>query len=196
MKYCIVLNISSGMAPVVPFGLVISLQLGASVSLMGTVAAVILMLSVVVKPLFSTLADAFPLTRRPLFVGMVLLCCLSLSGVAFVPQFTKAPYYADVWIVQRDMFNSSSFSFTSGNEATVVSQSQGLQFAQSDLFLTYIENQTFSKPGCGENSVTAHLRSSNITSLPWADLLIVLPNNGWFHTVNYFLQNFSMQLGC
>ncbi|KAA0202389.1 hypothetical protein HAZT_HAZT004571 [Hyalella azteca] len=166
------------MAPVVPFGLVISLQLGASVSLMGTVGAVILMISVVVKPFFSTLADAFPLTRRPLFVGMVLLCCLSLSGVAFIPQFTKAPCYADAWIVQRDMFNSSSFSFKSGNVATEVSLPQGLELAQSDLLPNYIVNQTFSKPGCGENSVTEHLGSSNKTSLPWEDLFIVLPNNG------------------
>ncbi|XP_018013392.1 uncharacterized protein LOC108670429, partial [Hyalella azteca] len=170
-----------GMAPILPFGLVISLQLGSSVSLMGTVGALVLMLTMVVKPFISTFADAFPRTRGPLFVGTVLLFGLSLSIMAFVPQFTDAPYYSDAWIVSRDMFNSHSFSSEIDKKETEQSPGssyQELKIFSIDLFPNSTVNESLSNHECGENRFTENLSSSKQTSFSWPDLFIVLPNNG------------------
>ncbi|KAF2358199.1 Major facilitator superfamily associated domain [Trinorchestia longiramus] len=143
-----------GMAPIMPFGLVMSMQLGGSVALMGNMGALILINTVLLKPIVSIVADAFPRARRPLFVGLLLLFCCSLSFIVFIPPFKQAPSFSSAWITSKNA--------TETNLNNIVYQLKSGEFGLNDSMSCKSKFQQ---------------ENSSDTSHPWSDLQIVLPHN-------------------
>ncbi|XP_018021228.1 uncharacterized protein LOC108677514 [Hyalella azteca] len=149
-----------GLAPVMPFLLVMSVQLGASVSLMGTVGALVLLLTVLLKPFISAFADTFPWSRKPVFVGTVLLTCLSLSSLSFIPPFLPAPNYKSTFIVDKSVNYSVILSGASDLDA--------LHYSASTVFNSCSHVFT--------SQITAEQKASSKESTS-SHLMIVIPHN-------------------
>ncbi|XP_071536911.1 uncharacterized protein [Panulirus ornatus] len=73
------------MSPILPFLIVVGLQLGIPVSVMGTLLGVSLLLVVLMKPIIATLADAFPAYRRAIFLMTLFITTVAYSSLDFVP---------------------------------------------------------------------------------------------------------------
>ncbi|KAK8720581.1 hypothetical protein OTU49_013223, partial [Cherax quadricarinatus] len=81
-------------SPIIPFLVVIGVQLGIPVSVMGTFSAVLLILVMLMKPVVATLADAFPSYRHTIFLLMLGLMVTCYSSLAFVPPLRAEPRVA------------------------------------------------------------------------------------------------------
>ncbi|KAA0190052.1 hypothetical protein HAZT_HAZT004704 [Hyalella azteca] len=66
----------AGMVPVLPFSMVLGLGLGVPIILQGLMAAVVLVGTVIAKPILSLIADTFPRSRRIIFIASILMCGL------------------------------------------------------------------------------------------------------------------------
>ncbi|XP_063614496.1 uncharacterized protein LOC134787627, partial [Penaeus indicus] len=81
----------SGMSPVLPFLMVVALQLGIPVSVQGTIYATSLLLTVLGKPLIAALADCFPSFRKAIFLVVITIMVMSYSCVRFIPPMKDPP---------------------------------------------------------------------------------------------------------
>ena len=81
------------MVPVLPFFIVLGVNLGVPIAIQGALGAVIMFTTVIAKPLLSLLADAFQDLRKIIFVGAVMLSGLSFSSIYFIPAFGVKHYY-------------------------------------------------------------------------------------------------------
>ncbi|KAF2358198.1 Major facilitator superfamily associated domain [Trinorchestia longiramus] len=150
-----------GMAPILPFLLVLSLQLGASVMLMGTVGAMVLVPTILLKPFISTVADAFPAIRKMLFVGTVLLTCLTVVGIGFIPPFVPAPNFNQSWVLPESLLLHFS-SYFNGSSLGV------------NRPLEYSANCSL---GCAGEHMDCAWSWDQETSngvIPWSDLAVIL----------------------
>nr|XP_027231850.1 uncharacterized protein LOC113823423 [Penaeus vannamei] len=79
------------MSPVLPFLMVVALQLGVPVSVQGTIYATSLLLTVLGKPLIAALADCFPNFRKAIFLVVITIMVVSYSCVRFIPPMRDPP---------------------------------------------------------------------------------------------------------
>ncbi|XP_047470504.1 uncharacterized protein LOC125026246 [Penaeus chinensis] len=79
------------MSPVLPFLMVVALQLGIPVSVQGTMSATSLLLTVLGKPLIAALADCFPSFRKAIFLVVITIMVMSYSCVRFIPPMKDPP---------------------------------------------------------------------------------------------------------
>ncbi|KAF2367427.1 Major facilitator superfamily associated domain [Trinorchestia longiramus] len=80
----------ASLAPVLPFLMVVGLQLGVPVSVQGAVTALTLLTVVVFKPLIAAAADSFPALRKPIFITLLVLMTVFYSAIYFIKPF-RAP---------------------------------------------------------------------------------------------------------
>ena len=144
------------MAPILPFLFVLSLQLGVSIAIQGIVGAVVMVATVVFKPIVSGLADTFPKSRRAIFVGTVILTCISLCSIAFIPAMAVAPEYSKVWIVN--------------NYENLTSWKNRLELLPSH------HDRDPKEPLLGQNNTM--FNSATSAHQTWENTFIVLPRNG------------------
>ena len=93
-----------------PFFIVLGVNLGVPIALQGALGAVIMLATVIAKPLLSLLADAFPDWRKIIFVGTVMLSGLSFGSIIFIPGFGVQPNFSGVLVVPRDLSPNVSAS--------------------------------------------------------------------------------------
>ncbi|KAG0721348.1 hypothetical protein GWK47_046664 [Chionoecetes opilio] len=79
------------MSPIVPSLVVVAVQLGVPVAVMGTVGAASLLLVVVMKPVLAGLADTFPSYRRSIFLMTLAVMVVSHSSLNFVTPMKGRP---------------------------------------------------------------------------------------------------------
>ncbi|XP_069173392.1 major facilitator superfamily domain-containing protein 6-like [Procambarus clarkii] len=76
-------------SPVLPFLMVVGIQLGIPVSVTGSLSGIALMLVVLMKPVIATIADAFPARRRAIFL-LTLVCMVACySSISFIPPMKE-----------------------------------------------------------------------------------------------------------
>lgn len=80
-----------GASTVIPFLMVIAVQLGIPVSISGTVNAASLLLVLVYKPAMAAVADTFPHHRRAIFLLNISAMALSFVAIYFVPSMQEIP---------------------------------------------------------------------------------------------------------
>lgn len=97
------------MSTVIPFMMVIAVQLGIPVSLSGTVNAASLFLVLAIKPAVATLADTFPSFRRTLFLLNLSVGMVFLVSIYFVPSMQEIPKLHGQLV--RVNVNSSDFPY-------------------------------------------------------------------------------------
>ncbi|KAF2356592.1 Major facilitator superfamily associated domain [Trinorchestia longiramus] len=160
----------AGMVPVLPFSMVLGLGLGVPIALQGIMAATVLVGTVIAKPLLSLVADAFPWSRRIIFIASILLCGLSLGCICFVPAFAPQPSYPEAWLLRKNV--NLSDTLNSADKSTL-----GL--------LTYAKDGTRPIGIRRRNGTVEHdfsydslVRSSAlISNLSWTDLALYLPGS-------------------
>lgn len=164
------------MATIMPFLMVMTLQLGVSVSLMGTLGAAVLLATMLLKPPVSYLGDAFPRYRKGLFVATVLLTCLSFSSLSFVPPFTPSPYYQHSWLVRKDAdLDHVGLRILSPDDAITENETHKKILPVEGPRIDVI-NKTRNDQNLSDfdefNQYFVHENTS------WDNVLLLLPNNG------------------
>ncbi|KAK4304392.1 hypothetical protein Pmani_023661 [Petrolisthes manimaculis] len=76
-------------SPIIPFLLVLGMQMGIPVEVSSGLHAVFLLSVVLVKPIFAMTADAFPSYRRLIFILTLVLMTLSHCSIYFIPPLRE-----------------------------------------------------------------------------------------------------------
>ncbi|XP_042867904.1 uncharacterized protein LOC122250510 [Penaeus japonicus] len=105
------------MSPVLPFLMVVALQLGIPVSVQGTIYATSLLLTVVGKPVIAALADCFPNYRKGIFLVVITVMVTSYSCVRFIPPMRDPPVLRGR-LVLAPAGSSSSLSSSSSSSSS------------------------------------------------------------------------------
>ncbi|KAG7177745.1 uncharacterized protein LOC121863032 isoform X2 [Homarus americanus] len=79
------------MSPILPFLIVVGVQLGIPVSVTGTLSSISLLLIVFMKPLVAAMADSFPAHRRAIFLLTLTLMVTCYSSLVFIPPMKEVP---------------------------------------------------------------------------------------------------------
>ncbi|XP_045598903.2 major facilitator superfamily domain-containing protein 6-B isoform X2 [Procambarus clarkii] len=99
-------------APILPFLIVVGIQLGIPVSLTGTLAAISLLLVVFMKPVIATLADVFPTHRRLIFLLTLIIMVTCYSCLIFIPPMRE------VFRVRGHLVRAHNTAFTQQGHTT------------------------------------------------------------------------------
>ncbi|KAK7084222.1 hypothetical protein SK128_016343, partial [Halocaridina rubra] len=79
------------MSPILPFLVVVALDLGIPVALQGTLGATCLLTTVVAKPIIAALADTFPKYRKAIFLSMLTAMVGAYCSIWFIPAMRGLP---------------------------------------------------------------------------------------------------------
>ncbi|KAF2357113.1 Major facilitator superfamily associated domain [Trinorchestia longiramus] len=148
-----------GIASIQDYGIHYTMLLGATLANMSTLGIVILVCILLLKPVLSMAVDAFPRTRRLLFVCTVVLLCTSAFFMIYVPSFKNPPSYSTAWVAEEDVNVSSLWN-------------DGSDIGQDDSIKDLNDFQS-----CNRTTQAKTRNSSYSEYFRWSQLQIILPNN-------------------
>ena len=153
--------------------MVLMLQLGIPISVQGVVGAVVLVATVVTKPLVSALADTFSTARRGIFVFSVLLTCLSLTCMAFIPQFGKSPLYPTAWLVGKSILHHKVSTEEKAVSENVTNYNVMDLMSENEKYSLFWMNNTIF-----DDLPASDSKSPTKMAEAWENTVLVLPLNG------------------
>ncbi|XP_068232941.1 uncharacterized protein [Palaemon carinicauda] len=106
------------MAPILPFILVLAVQLGIPLPLQGTLTAFSLLFTIVGKPLIAGLADAFPSYRKVIFLAILSIMVISFSAIKFIPALQR-PFRIRGRLLDEVTFLGNSSYNSSGSSSSM-----------------------------------------------------------------------------
>ncbi|XP_018027185.1 uncharacterized protein LOC108682520 [Hyalella azteca] len=165
----------AGMVPVLPFSMVLGLGLGVPIILQGLMAAVVLVGTVIAKPILSLIADTFPRSRRIIFIASILMCGLSLGCVCFVPSFGLEPSFDKAWLLP------ANYNITDAEKIHRKPSSEKLTLISDD--------SKFNEEIIGNQSKWESLgeipgMEKYVANFSWSDLTLYLPVGESCHLVS------------
>ncbi|KAK7072592.1 hypothetical protein SK128_014202 [Halocaridina rubra] len=158
------------MAPVLPFIIVVAIQLGIPVPLQGSLSAFALLFTIAGKPLVSALADMFPSYRKVLFLSTISVMVAAFSSISFIPS-TQDAVEIDGMLVRAILFSQQQLnSFKSFDNITTLTPLDGnaLRYFSIKETVAAAHNQNSFKTGSHDLPllVTSDKRGSGI-DLGW-----------------------------
>ena len=126
----------SGLVPILPFFIVLGVDLGIPITVQATVGSIISIITLLSKPPVSLFVDAFPNLRKLVFVAVIFLCGLSFSSMYFIKPFGKKPHFDNAVILPKYQnsasVNSSVESFKDNITTEYLRFDQVLLLLQND----------------------------------------------------------------
>lgn len=171
----------SGLAPIFPFVMVLGLQLGAPIAVLGAMGTVILAVPLVIHPLVIYLLEISSTVRRGIFVANVLLICLSLTSMAFIPPFGKPPEYSEAWLVAKNLTKWKDEDTINKHIADNVNDSK-LEMEQYSIM--QMNNAIFF------DHPSTDIKSATKLYETWENTVLVIPRNGKKLFSNWTQYNF------
>ncbi|XP_076033990.1 major facilitator superfamily domain-containing protein 6-like [Oratosquilla oratoria] len=157
------------MAPVLPFLMVLALQLGIPMSVQGTLSALSLIATVLCKPVVSALADKYPRARKAIFVWMMIITVVSYGSVYSFPRIIDAPSFLGRVLGRDEVLQVGQVSFQSiGNMSRENVQEE--ERCQGD-FVSFETGDCFASSAWDCRLVASHTSSSSQNTTASSDTL-------------------------
>ena len=116
----------AGVVSIMPFIVVMGINLGVPIAVQGLVGSIMMVVTFVVKPLVSMLADTFPDWRKTIFLGLITLCGLSLGCIVLIPPFGVKPNFGSAAVVPKNQTLGNPFDFSYLNSGSNLSMAESL----------------------------------------------------------------------